>query len=151
MKDGKYVVKSWAQMEAEYGLNSAGHIKDPKHDYACIWKTREEEAINEGRILEIINGRGMGRVQDDQIFLGPYIPQGTKILVRDHGDANWQVRYFWCWNANSVIITSSAHDKALDLWDEYKLIEEEPAKPQPTKSEIQQAIDVLNRVKEGLE
>ena len=98
----KVVVKPWAMMEAQYGLNSDGSIKTKHEDgYTCVITQTMYSHISENRIAEISGRRdGTYRLVEDghtwpaDAFLGLHFELGEKIEVSD-SDGVWKEREFW--------------------------------------------------------
>lgn len=131
----KVIIKSWKQMELEYGLNHYGSI-----DCNDGFTKKMEKEIPESRIIEV-DDRGFWRkycisycISEDMI-LGEYIAPGTEIEVSDDKE-NWAKAYFACYIPISAYpIQSFDAQKRQYSSMHYRLIGEEE-KPKPTKQEV---------------
>ena len=101
-KGDKVVVKPWAMMEAQYGLDCDGDIKtkDPDGDRCTFMKVQNNKLIA-SRIVRI-ERIGDGRYYTDSstysfcddMFLGLHFELGEKIEVSDNGE-DWSGAEFW--------------------------------------------------------
>lgn len=93
MEDGRYVVKPWALMEAQYGLLEPGLI-----NLIPRWTNVAESRVPESRVIDVFSnhwedfdGRKWSIVPE--MLYGPYFDWGEECEVSDHGEV-WAVAVF---------------------------------------------------------
>jgi len=126
----KVIIKSWKQMELEYGLNEDGGIDSFPYFHVAM-----EEALPESRVIEIDEGNYWnGWYISKNMILGEYIAPGTEIEV-SCDKMKWRRRYFsgYIPVGRYRVLTFDDNLGSYGTYKHYRLIEE---KPEPTKQEV---------------
>lgn len=89
MKNGTYVVKSWAQMKVEFGLTKDGNCKVSR-----VWTKPMEKECLIHRHIEVKNNQWKHYNISDEMLLGPAFAIGAPVEVRDKNGEEWEEDLF---------------------------------------------------------